>query len=81
MNALEMMGTRLALLLALAALTAAAAAGGGSGSLDSVKLPIKMKARRSSSGLFDMENNDDGWHWLPRQTRVIANLTGPGEQK
>ena len=47
--------------------------------LAAIKRPINMRAQRSSSGLFDMENNDDGWHWEPYQTRVLANLTGPGE--
>eukprot|EP01043_Picozoa_sp_COSAG02_P007627 COSAG02_NODE_231_length_27944_cov_5.843347_19_plen_116_part_00 len=29
--------------------------------LAAIKRPINMHAQRSSSGLFDMENNDDGW--------------------
>lgn len=65
---------------ATSALCAAATAVDADGyPLAAAKRPINMRAQRSSSGLFDMENNDDGWHWEPYQTRVLANLTGPGE--
>ena len=51
--------------LVLAALAAASEAatidGDGDGyPLAALKAPIGMQARRSSSGPFDMENNDDG---------------------
>ena len=55
--------TRLGATAADAAAAAGAAADGYP--LAAAKRPIKMRAQRSSSGVFDMENNDDGWHWEP----------------
>jgi len=45
--------------------------------MESIKKPLRGQTMRATSG--NPINNSDSWRFKPGETRVIANLKGPGE--